>query len=87
MPSCMFCRRTLDASQEEVHTADRWDGGTDYACDPCLDRITKHTVIAPNYELLRCPECGAAWGSGCDCPDNLRAITAGERAKARAEGD
>lgn len=36
-------------------------------------------------EALRCPECGAAWGSGCSCADNLRAIARGERRKAREE--
>lgn len=40
-----------------------------------------------NYtrELLRCEQCGAEWGAGCDCDSNRRAIGRGERAKAERE--
>lgn len=36
-------------------------------------------------ERLRCPGCGAAFGSGCSCRANARAIGRGEAAKCRAE--
>ncbi len=42
-------------------------------------------VPAPDLERLRCPGCGAAFGAGCSCRDNARAIGRGEAAKCRAE--
>lgn len=87
-PVCLFCRRSLD-EEEHRTSAPREDGGLDYACDPCLDRIKRRTEEERTEQLrkerLRCETCGASWGSGCDCPENLRAIAAGERVKAREE--
>lgn len=36
-------------------------------------------------ESMACPECGARWGKGCSCPENLLALGRGERAKAQRE--
>jgi hypothetical protein len=58
----------------------------DYACSPCFDRLMDMTAPRRGAsELLRCDGCGAAWGSGCSCKANARAIGRGERRKCESE--
>lgn len=83
MPTCRLCGNECESKDHPG--VPRPDGTVDYCCDSCYEGLVDSARFLDRTASLRCDGCGAAWGAGCSCPDNLRAIAEGERAKAREE--
>jgi len=84
----MGCYKCKDEQAVAVHAAaPAYPGGPiEYACEKCYAAIMEAgRAAASAYVAAPCEGCGAAYGAGCDCPENLRAIARGENAKAKAE--
>jgi hypothetical protein len=84
MPDCLICGVQVENLAHPAAPLRPGDD-VDYACEPCYSRLMEMVVRKPDPELLRCGGCGAAFGAGCSCRDNGRAIGRGEAAKCRAE--
>jgi uncharacterized protein (DUF1786 family) len=77
---CAVCGHEITSKLDFVKAKDDSDA---VCCRTCYDAIIerlRHVVEPP-----ACPGCGAPYGSGCDCRENRRAITRGERVKALRE--
>jgi hypothetical protein len=85
LPECLLCHvevDNLDHPAAPVVTG----GAVEYACSTCFSRLME-MVGKPEraVDLMRCDGCGAAWGAGCSCKRNARAIGRGERLKCESE--
>lgn len=71
---CYLCGKSL--AEEIAHVAAAAGGRpVELACNACYQRLMESVPA----NLPSCDGCGAAFGAGCECVENKRAIGRGER--------
>lgn len=82
---CVVCKKSAsEAESQDWYPSASGHGLRCPECHAAIRRAVDGDQRAI-LERLRCPGCGAAWGSGCSCASNKLAIGRGERAKAERE--